>query len=58
VFNDAKGYGFLSRRVEEEDLCISLPIQAGGIKSYRRVDVEFEVTKGTKGWASGEWRPL
>ena len=40
-FNDAKGYGFISRQTG----------QAGGFKSLQEGQtVQFDVTKGPKGW--------
>ncbi len=49
-FNDAKGYGFISRE-QGEDLFVHFSaIQAEGFKSLSEGDVvEFEVTKGPKG---------
>jgi CspA family cold shock protein len=50
-FNDAKGYGFISRE-QGEDLFVhySAIIQAEGFKTLSEGDtVEFEVTKGPKG---------
>ena len=50
-FNDAKGYGFISRQ-NGEDVCVPFSaIKAGGFKSLQEGQkVEFEVTKGPKGW--------
>ncbi len=49
-FNDAKGYGFISRE-QGEDLFVHFSaIQAEGFKTLSEGDVvEFEVTKGPKG---------
>ncbi len=42
-FNDAKGYGFISLHFSA--------IQAGGFKSLQEGQtVQFDVTKGPKGW--------
>ncbi len=49
-FNDAKGYGFISRE-QGEDLFVHFSAISGdGFKSLAEGDrVEFEVTKGPKG---------
>jgi CspA family cold shock protein len=49
-FNDAKGYGFISRE-QGEDLFVHFSaIEGDGFKSLSEGDaVEFEVTKGPKG---------
>ena len=49
-FNDAKGYGFISRE-QGEDLFVHFSaIEGEGFKSLSEGDaVEFEVTKGPKG---------
>lgn len=49
-FNDAKGYGFISRP-QGEDLFVHFSaIQGEGFKSLAEGDaVEFEVTNGPKG---------
>ncbi len=49
-FNDAKGYGFITRE-QGEDLFVHFSaIQADGFKSLAEGDrVEFEVTSGPKG---------
>ena len=50
-FNDAKGYGFISRQNGEDVFVHFSAIQAGGFKSLQEGQkVEFEVTKGPKGW--------
>ncbi len=50
-FNDAKGYGFISREAEGEDLFVHFSaIQGEGFKSLAEGDaVEFDVTRGPKG---------
>ena len=50
-FNDAKGYGFISRQSGEDVFVHFSAIQAGGFKSLQEGQaVEFDVTKGPKGW--------
>ena len=49
-FNDAKGYGFISRQNGEDVFVHFSAIQAGGFKSLQEDQkVEFEVTKEPKG---------
>jgi cold shock protein len=58
-FNDAKGYGFISRQSGEDVFVHFSAIQAGGFKSLQEGQaVEFEVTKGPKGWQAENVRPL
>ncbi len=48
-FNDAKGYGFISRQNGEDVFVHFSAIQAGGFRSLQEGQgVEFEVTKGPK----------
>jgi cold shock protein len=50
-FNDAKGYGFISRQNGEDVFVHFSAIQAGGFRSLQDGQaVQFEVTKGPKGW--------
>jgi CspA family cold shock protein len=50
-FNDAKGYGFISRQNGEDVFVHFSAIQAGGFRSLQEGQaVQFEVTKGPKGW--------
>ena len=49
-FNDAKGYGFISREGGPDVFVHFSAIQASGFKSLVEGDrVEFEVTRGPKG---------
>jgi CspA family cold shock protein len=50
-FNDAKGYGFISRGEGEKDVFVHFSaIQGDGYRSLQEGDqVEFEVTQGAKG---------
>jgi cold shock protein len=58
-FNDAKGYGFISRQSGEDVFVHFSAIQAGGFKSLQEGQtVQFEVTKGPKGWQAENVRPL
>src|SRR6266849_2700336 len=58
-FNDAKGYGFISRQTGEDVFVHFSAIQAGGFKSLQEGQtVEFDVTKGPKGWQAENVRPL
>src|SRR5215467_9189651 len=58
-FNDAKGYGFISRQTGEDVFVHFSAIQAGGFRSLQEGQtVEFEVTKGPKGWQAENVRPV
>ena len=58
-FNDAKGYGFISRQSGEDVFVHFSAIQAGGFRSLQEgQSVEFDVTKGPKGWQAENVRPL
>ena len=49
-FNDAKGYGFISKEGGEDVFVHFSAIQAQGFKSLAEGDkVEFEVSRGPKG---------
>jgi CspA family cold shock protein len=58
-FNDAKGYGFISRQSGEDVFVHFSAIQAGGFKSLQEGQaVQFDVTKGPKGWQAENVRAL
>jgi CspA family cold shock protein len=49
-FNNAKGYGFISRNSGDDVFVHHSAIQGDGFKSLNEGDsVEFEVTQGAKG---------
>jgi CspA family cold shock protein len=50
-FNDAKGFGFLSRANGEDVFVHHSAIQSSGFRSLQEgQNVQFNVTKGPKGW--------
>src|ERR1700739_2971185 len=50
-FNDAKGFGFLSRANGETDFVDFSAIKSEGFRSLQEGQgVEFDVVKGPKGW--------
>jgi ABC-type lipoprotein release transport system permease subunit len=58
-FNDAKGFGFITRQTGEDVFVHFSAIQAGGFRSLQEgQSVEFEVTKGPKGWQAENVRPI
>ena len=58
-FNDAKGYGFISRQNGEDVFVHFSAIQASGFRSLQEGQaVEFTVTKGKKGWQAENVRAL
>jgi CspA family cold shock protein len=58
-FNGAKGYGFISRQNGESVFVHSSAIEAAGFKSLQEGQaVQFDVTKGPKGWQAVNVRPL
>ena len=58
-FNDAKGYGFISRQTGEEVFVHFSAIEASGSRSLREgQSVQFDVRKGPKGFQAENVRPL
>ena len=58
-FNDAKGYGFISRQSGEDVFVHFSAIQTGGFRSLQEgQSVEFQVTQGPKGLQAENVRPL
>ena len=58
-FNDAKGFGFISRQSGDDVFVHFSAIQAGGFRSLQEGQtVEFDVTKGPKGFQAENVRPL
>src|SRR2546428_14100810 len=58
-FNDAKGYGFISRQNGEDVFVHFSAIQAGGFRTPQEGQaVEFEVIKGPKGWQAENVKSL
>jgi len=50
-FNDAKGYGFISRQNGEDVFVHFSAIQSSGFRSLQEgQQVQFSVVKGQKGW--------
>lgn len=50
-FNDAKGFGFLSRPNGEDVFVHFSSIQTNGFRSLQEgQSVQFDVVKGAKGW--------
>lgn len=58
-FNDAKGFGFVSRANGEDVFVHYTSIQSNGFKSLQEgQQVQFTVVKGPKGWQASEVTPL
>lgn len=50
-FNDAKGFGFITRQNGEDVFVHYSAIQSGGFRSLQEGQpVQFDVVKGKKGW--------
>jgi len=58
-FNDAKGFGFISRQSGEDVFVHFSAIQAGGFRSLQEgQQVQFDVTKGPKGLQAENVKPV
>ena len=58
-FNDAKGYGFISRQNGEDVFVHFSAIQANGFRSLQEgQQVQFDVVKGPKGWQAENVKAL
>ncbi len=58
-FNDAKGFGFISRQNGEDVFVHFSAIQANGFRSLQEGQaVQFNVVKGPKGWQAENVQPL
>jgi len=57
-FNDAKGYGFISRQNGEDVFVHFSAIQSNGFRSLQEgQQVQFDVVKGPKGWQAENVKP-
>ena len=58
-FNDAKGFGFITRETGPDVFVHHTAIQANGFRTLSEGQrVEFEVTRGPKGDQAANVRPL
>jgi cold shock protein len=58
-FNDAKGYGFITRQNGEDVFVHFSAIQGNGFRSLQEGQaVQFSVVKGPKGWQAENVQPL
>jgi cold shock protein len=58
-FNDAKGFGFISRQNGEDVFAHYSAITSSGFKSLQEGQaVQFNVIKGPKGWQAADIQPL
>ncbi len=58
-FNDAKGYGFISRQTGEDVFVHYSAIKSEGFRSLKEGQaVQFSVVKGPKGLQAEEVQPL
>ncbi|HEX8813429.1 MAG TPA: cold-shock protein [Terracidiphilus sp.] len=58
-FNDAKGFGFLSRPNGDDVFVHFSAIKSDGFRSLQEGQaVQFDVVKGPKGWQAENVRPL
>ena len=58
-FNDAKGFGFISRQSGDDVYVHFSSIRANGFRSLQEGQaVEFDVTRGPKGFQAENVRPI
>ncbi len=58
-FNDAKGFGFISRQNGEDVFVHYSAISSNGFRSLQEGQaVQFNVVKGPKGWQASDVQPL
>jgi len=58
-FNDAKGFGFISRQSGDDVFVHFSAIQASGFRSLQEgQQVQFDLAKGPKGFQAENVRPL
>jgi CspA family cold shock protein len=58
-FNDAKGFGFISRQNGEDVFVHFSAIQSNGFRSLKEGQaVQFNVVKGPKGWQAENVQPV
>ena len=58
-FNDAKGFGFISRQNGEDVFVHYSAIASSGFKSLQEgQSVKFNVVKGPKGWQAADVEPM
>lgn len=58
-FNDAKGFGFISRQNGEDVFVHFSAISASGFRSLKEGQtVQFNVVKGPKGWQAENVQPV
>ena len=58
-FNDAKGFGFISRQNGEDVFVHHTAIRSEGFRTLKEGQaVQFDVTKGQKGWQAENVQPL
>jgi CspA family cold shock protein len=58
-FNDAKGFGFLSRQSGDDVFVHHTAIKSNGFRTLQEGQaVQFDVVKGPKGWQAENVQPL